>query len=888
MVVSIKRNSDGFYWNGSSFFNNGPTPIFNAATGTTSWNYAFALPADGSYTVQSLAKDAAGATEALGTGNIFTIDTVAPALPTVTSPPGPVLVNTANFTVTGTAEANALVKVWVDANNNGVVDAGDTVAAQQQLNVAATSFSISTPLTANTANHFLVTATDAALNQSAAKSVPTITQDSIVPAAPATVYDGSVTGVDADFTTSATTLSANWTASTSGDVAGYEYAIGTTSGGTQVLVFTDVANVTAVTRNGLTLTSGTKYFVSVRAYDFAGNRSTAAISDGIVVDTVAPTSAVTSPGSASPSLSAISGTASDTGGVSPSGVQKVEVSIKRNSDNLYWNGSSFASATEVFNLPTGIASWSYSLSLSAEGSYTARSRATDNAGNVQTLGAGNTFTIDNTPPVVASVTAPTDGAIYSAATPPPANFTGSAADNATGAGLNSSTTQPSSVTFTLQRLSDNQYWNDTASAWQAAPTNLPAAHAAQSGATAVSWSTNTLPPWTPDAYRVQATATDKAGNSLTGSTVNFTYTGPNSPTALGTDSNNGPSKHLFVINANLLVGNTIFVTVAMDPAADDVTVFDTAGNTYTMDATVIRNGTSVPGVRTLVFSAPVTHALTSGTITVTNKTALRNMAATFFSFPDLVSVSLKDQVSTGTGNSATPNSGNTPTTLLPDELLIGAIGAEDKNAAVTAGGSFVNLAKSSVTGGSATHNVTMQPEYLAVHSTGNYAASGTITMPTTGTNWAAAIVTYKLRVPSVTSIVATNGSPTRASTVSFTVNFSESVVGVDAGDFTLNTSGVSGAGIASVTGNDGSYTVTVNTGTGPATGTGSIGLNLVDNETILDVDGTPLGGAGTTGAQNGSSNSPALYTIDKAGPTLSCAPQIASANTSCQAAARRP
>ena len=74
------------------------------------------------------------------------------------------------------------------------------------------------------------------------------------------------------------------------------------------------------------------------------------------------------------------------------------MSIRRSSDNLYWDGSNFTSATEVFNLASGTASWSYAFSLPADGSYTARSRATDNSGNVETPGAGNMFTIDTVAP----------------------------------------------------------------------------------------------------------------------------------------------------------------------------------------------------------------------------------------------------------------------------------------------------------------------------------------------------------------------------------------------------------------------------------------------------------------------------------------------------------
>ena len=75
--------------------------------------------------------------------------------------------------------------------------------------------------------------------------------------------------------------------------------------------------------------------------------------------------------------------------------------------------------------------------------------------------------------------------------------------------------------------------------------------------------------------------------------------------------------------------------------------------------------------------------------------------------------------------------------------------------------------------------------------------------------------------PTVTSFTASDHSPTNVSAVSYTVTFSEPVTGVDASQFALVTSGVSGASIASVTPVSGSngtqYTVTVNTGSGDGT-----------------------------------------------------------------------
>lgn len=91
--------------------------------------------------------------------------------------------------------------------------------------------------------------------------------------------------------------------------------------------------------------------------------------------------------------------------------------------------------------------------------------------------------------------------------------------------------------------------------------------------------------------------------------------------------------------------------------------------------------------------------------------------------------------------------------------------------------------------------------------------------------------------PTVTSINATGSNPTAASQAGYQVFFSEPVTGVDAGDFTLNVTGCTGAAIASVSGKGSVYTVTVSTGSGD----GTLRLDLKDSGTgIVNVSGQPL------------------------------------------------
>jgi hypothetical protein len=102
------------------------------------------------------------------------------------------------------------------------------------------------------------------------------------------------------------------------------------------------------------------------------------------------------------------------------------------------------------------------------------------------------------------------------------------------------------------------------------------------------------------------------------------------------------------------------------------------------------------------------------------------------------------------------------------------------------------------------------------------------------------------------------GDPiTSAASVDFTVTFSESVQGVDPTDFHLATTGdISGESVLNVAGGPTTYMVTVNTGTG----NGTIRLDVVDDDSILDQEGNPLGGIGPS---NGNFSGGAIYTIIK-------------------------
>lgn len=103
------------------------------------------------------------------------------------------------------------------------------------------------------------------------------------PSAVDTINDGL--GADIVYTNSATTLSANWSASvdTNSAISRYFYAIGTTPGATDVVNWTDNWYYDTITVTGLSLVDGQTYYTSVKAEDGAGLQSTVFTSNGQTV-----------------------------------------------------------------------------------------------------------------------------------------------------------------------------------------------------------------------------------------------------------------------------------------------------------------------------------------------------------------------------------------------------------------------------------------------------------------------------------------------------------------------------------------------------------------------------------------------------------------------------
>ena len=81
--------------------------------------------------------------------DITEADTTQPARPVVTAPASAKTINADTYLIEGTAEAGSLVRIYVDANNNNLLDAGEALAGQQQLSAFGTGGTVATDIAGN-------------------------------------------------------------------------------------------------------------------------------------------------------------------------------------------------------------------------------------------------------------------------------------------------------------------------------------------------------------------------------------------------------------------------------------------------------------------------------------------------------------------------------------------------------------------------------------------------------------------------------------------------------------------------------------------------------------------------------------------------------------------
>ena len=113
--------------------------------------------------------------------------------------------------------------------------------------------------------------------------------DNIVPLMSEVAEGSLVSSVDLDYQSNSTSLNLAWSGSDDNSgVNNYEYALGTSKGGTEIINWVNGAS-TSISLASLSLTEATKYYASVRATDKAGNVSAVMTGDGISIDLTVPT-----------------------------------------------------------------------------------------------------------------------------------------------------------------------------------------------------------------------------------------------------------------------------------------------------------------------------------------------------------------------------------------------------------------------------------------------------------------------------------------------------------------------------------------------------------------------------------------------------------------------
>ena len=242
------------------------------ANGSGAWSYTTAALANGAHSLTATATDAAGNTGAASAALAVTIDTTAPVAPSITSfspDTGTVGdgITTANvLTLTGTAEANATVKVY-----DGATLLGSAVAN------GSGAWSFTTGALSNAAHSLTATATDAAGNTGVASAALAVTVMA-PPGAPSITSFSPDTGVVGDGITDPAILTLTGTAVANSTVNVYD---GTTLLGTATANGSGAWSFTTVP-----LPDGVHSFTATDTV--SGVTSAASVAMSVTVDTVAP------------------------------------------------------------------------------------------------------------------------------------------------------------------------------------------------------------------------------------------------------------------------------------------------------------------------------------------------------------------------------------------------------------------------------------------------------------------------------------------------------------------------------------------------------------------------------------------------------------------------
>lgn len=347
-----------------------------------------------SYFINVRAVSYIGKTGAVGSSDGILVDTTPPTTPTVTDS-GVFASSATQLTASWAAadpESGVVGYEYAVGTTSGATNTCPWTSAGAQTTATIGSLSL-----ADGGNYYIsVRATNGSGLKSSAGTSDGIIVDLSPPSKPVVNDDGV-------YTTNATQLHATWSSSDAqSGIAKYEYAIGTTAGGTNTVNWTTAGTVTDKVITGLLLVSGTRYYISVRATNGAGQVSQIATTDGILVDATPPTTPViTDDGKYTRNTTTIHATW--TSSDPETGITLYEYSIGTSA-----GGVGVAPWT---NIGTGTSINRTDLSLTNGACYYVNVRATNAAGLVSAVGSSDGITLDTTPPPAPGVT---DDGVYTA------------------------------------------------------------------------------------------------------------------------------------------------------------------------------------------------------------------------------------------------------------------------------------------------------------------------------------------------------------------------------------------------------------------------------------------------------------------------------------------
>ena len=337
------------------------------ANGSGAWSYTTAALANGAHSLTATATDAAGNTGAASAALGVTIDTTAPVAPSIASfstdsgTVGDGITNDNTLTLTGTAEANATVKVF-----DGATLLGSAVAN------GSGAWSYTTAALANGAHSLTATATDAAGNTGAASAALSVTIDTTAPVAPSITSFSTDSGTVGDGITNDNTLTLTGTAEANATVKVFDGA---------TLLGSAVANGSGAWSYTTAALANGAHSLTATATDAAGNTGAASAALSVTIDTTAPVA---------PSITSFSpdtGTVGD--GITTANVLTLTGTAEANATVKVFDGATLLGSA----VANGSGAWSFTTGALSNAAHSLTATATDAAGNTGVASAALAVTI---------------------------------------------------------------------------------------------------------------------------------------------------------------------------------------------------------------------------------------------------------------------------------------------------------------------------------------------------------------------------------------------------------------------------------------------------------------------------------------------------------------